>query len=1370
MSGTATTAGTFTATVTATDTAKAADIASFTWNVATGATPVNPGNQSSPSKVALTLANSASGGATPYTWSASGLPTGLVIDPSTGTISGTPTAAGTVATTVTVTDSKAVGRSISFNWATGVIVTTPATQATAAGKAVSLSSNAAGGTTPYTWSASGLPTGLSINTATGAITGTPTAAGTSTVTITAKDAAVVTGTATFTWNTGPAPVPANPGSLQATIGIATSRTLTATSGTAPYAWSASGLPAGLTINSATGVITGTPTSAGSGTVTVTVTDAKAISGTMSFSTNIAMPVAVTSPGTQVGTTGDAASLALSASGGVTPYTWSASGLPAGLTISTTTGAITGTPTTAGSSTVTVTAVDAGARAASMIFTWTISTNLTVTDPGQQQGTAGRAATLALTGAGGTAPYRWSATALPPGLAVDASTGAVSGTPAQAGSSTVTVTVTDAANRKATMSFVWLVAIPVSLTNPGIQYATTGVALSKTLAVSGGNGTYTWTAGNLPAGLTINPSTGEISGIPATMGTRNVTITAADTAARTATISLDWDVAAPITLTDPGAQSSTADTAATLTLAATGGTSPYSWSASGLPPGMTINTETGVVTGTPSAVAGQTATVTVTDAVARTATIMFTWDVTAAAQQGLLNFAVQRNGNWTGTYGAAQDSDQGAYDSDTILRLAAANGSHEMFDEATASTYHDEDSDSPATETPSSRQIATAGVTASGYPAATGDVPPAEGEDCLDHPDQQVDPGLTLNRTVWCKRTKNTSNYLTIKNDYLGTVYYQGEWVAIGDRKQRQMKVYFRMKPGSVEYRFKEPQDAASAPEQIVSVSPECDVESGTAAQCMVGDPMNHAGLPVTRTWAQWNRDGDWHSWIVWDWEGALTDTDKVLSHWWTFRQKSTGNLTIPVLADTIHFFHVNFRCDSASYFQYSPHACVQMDVIPHLQYKDDQLTGEIQTHIKKAQDYPDETYPKTNNVHKSIPGKWTGSTSSAGLHRIPRKIQVDGVLSANPQVTANRARATDACNNEGKYAGNGLPNRPNRPEYQCDEYPFASTDEGAANPNNDFSVESIQKDQNELAGRLLGTFYNADRILYGKDAFYVQVGECDTCDPWTSDTNDDDLDGLQPLTTPERLVTAENNMWDRRYGGALVGTGLYTARGSDIWRYDLKTKAETMVAAYAFSADSSFRPTVLAAYKSTLILADGDGVYAYGLATGRKELLLPSGVYKTATVSGGHLFIDDGTIYEVDLTSTDWKAVPIADAGFGNGVAADSSYVWWVQIQNGFDDDGEYFSRNVLHRLDRTTHEISVVSTLPDQVTGDTLYAAGNYLYAVGSADRYQNADALFRVNKSTGEVDLVASGLQGIYGIVSDGTYLYVIDGGLSRITTPAK
>jgi hypothetical protein len=148
--------------------------------------------------------------------------------------------------------------------------------------------------------------------------------------------------------------------------------------TGSLSYKATGLPTGLSINSTTGVISGTASTAGTYSVTVTGTDSTGPSGAATFSWTVGSgasnTVTVTKPGNQTGTVGTAASLQISATDSASgqTLTYTASGLPAGLSISSTTGLISGTPTTAGTSTVTVTATDTTGASGSASFTWTIN--------------------------------------------------------------------------------------------------------------------------------------------------------------------------------------------------------------------------------------------------------------------------------------------------------------------------------------------------------------------------------------------------------------------------------------------------------------------------------------------------------------------------------------------------------------------------------------------------------------------------------------------------------------------------------------------------------------------------------------------------------------------------------------------------------------------------------------------------------------------------------------------------------------------------------------------------------------------------------------------------------------------------------------
>jgi prepilin-type N-terminal cleavage/methylation domain-containing protein len=235
----------------------------------------------------------ATAGAGAYVWSASGMPNGLSIDPTTGVISGTPTASGTFNITITVTDALAATASKSYT-----VVINPALSITGpanlpdwtAGRAYPATTmTTSGGTTPITFSASNLPTGLSINTSTGQITGTPTNTGTfANVIVKATDGIGATATHNDSITINPAPSITTSSLPAASQGVAYNTTLAGTGGTPSITWSASPLPAGLSINASTGVISGTPTGSGTTNVNITLTDATGATAnkTLALTTNI----------------------------------------------------------------------------------------------------------------------------------------------------------------------------------------------------------------------------------------------------------------------------------------------------------------------------------------------------------------------------------------------------------------------------------------------------------------------------------------------------------------------------------------------------------------------------------------------------------------------------------------------------------------------------------------------------------------------------------------------------------------------------------------------------------------------------------------------------------------------------------------------------------------------------------------------------------------------------------------------------------------------------------------------------------------------------------------------------------------------------
>jgi subtilisin family serine protease len=341
-------------------------------------------------------------------------------------------------------------------------VTTASLAPASRGVAYNQSLAATGGTTPYTWSigSGSLPAGLTLDATTGAISGTPAStATTSTVTVSAVDAAspAQRGSRTLTIAVAD-PIAITPTSLPSmTVGAPYSQQLVATGGTGSYTWSlASGsLPAGLSLNTSTGLISGTPTSGATATFTVRATDQVGRTGDLALSLVQDTPLAIVTSSLAPATRGVVYASSLQATGGATPYTWSVTSgsLPDGLTLNTATGAISGTPSSiATSATFTVGVTDSSAVAQSVtaLFSITVTDPVSITTSALPNGTTTVAYATTLAAAGGTGTYTWAVTggSLPAGLSLNAGTGAISGTPTTAGTSTFTVQATDGAARSA----------------------------------------------------------------------------------------------------------------------------------------------------------------------------------------------------------------------------------------------------------------------------------------------------------------------------------------------------------------------------------------------------------------------------------------------------------------------------------------------------------------------------------------------------------------------------------------------------------------------------------------------------------------------------------------------------------------------------------------------------------------------------------------------------------------------------------------------------------------------------------------------------------------------------------------------------------
>ncbi len=640
VSGFPTTAGTYTYIPQAADnlgrvvTGPALTLTILTGPSITSTSPLPNGDAGSP--YSFTFA--ATGGQGPYTWSApSGTPAGLTLS-SAGVLSGTPTQAGAGQfLIVQVRDSLGGTNSTSFtvtiNPALAITTTSPLPQGEVGLAYSGLTFAASGGQSPYTWSATGLPGGLTLNASTGALGGTPTASGTFTVNVSLQDGTTsppATVSKPFSLTIAPALTVTNVSPMTTgEVNVSYTYTFNATGGVTPYSWSlASGSnPApGLTLNPQTGVLTGTPTTAGTYTYIPQVADNldRFVTGPALTLTILSAPSITSTSPLPNGDAGSPYSFTFAATGGQTPYTWSApSGTPAGLTLNPTTGVLSGTPTTAGTSQPVIVQVrDALGGTGTTTFAVTINPALVITsNPPLPQGMVSAAyAGFTFASTGGQAPYTWSvASGSTLGLTLSA-VGVLSGTPTIAGASTLTVQVKDGLGVVVQKAFPLNIANALNITNTGsMPTGDANVPYSYTFNATGGYPPYTWSLGSSSGapGLSLNPQTGVLSGIPGVAGSFSYAPQVTDSLGNSFTLprvlSLTIVSGPSITSTSPlppGIQG----VAYSFNFAATGGTPPYTWSffSGTLPSGLSVD-GSGSLHGTPTNTGSFTFTVQVRDA-------------------------------------------------------------------------------------------------------------------------------------------------------------------------------------------------------------------------------------------------------------------------------------------------------------------------------------------------------------------------------------------------------------------------------------------------------------------------------------------------------------------------------------------------------------------------------------------------------------------------------------------------------------------------------------------------------------------------------------------------------------------------------------
>jgi hypothetical protein len=404
-----------------------------------------------------------------------------------------------------------------------------------------------------------------------------------------------------------------------------------------------------------------------------------------------------------------------------------------------------------------------------------------------------------------------------------------------------------------------------------------------------------------------------------------------------------------------------------------------------------------------------------------------------------------------------------------------------------------------------RQATQSGGAAAGYDAAVRSsgvsimrerfTPPSQPEpdlikECETNPAAGQRRGHIRNRIMWCARYKAFDYDVENNGRQIGFVHMEVTVIGYGrDDGQRNLVLF--LKPDSVVF------GGSYTPASLFGFDVEC-----THSTPGCGTVGGRRWLPVS-TWALYAATNQWVSWQVTSDESVSTLQDRALYHVFNFelvaKDGATGDANDgnPTQPRRLEYF---VRCDTADYFLARPKACIFHDVVPHLQYRIRMPDGkdsdhrEVAEHIKQAFDDPNGTRPRFEGRAKNIPGNYRKFPAEDYLERVPYDDTVGSIH------YENGLEKDRACHRRAPYRDNGLPEPP-RDGQQCDEYPFASTMQGASARRRgldwDFSVKAVDRTHNNAAGQDLRAFYRDDRILYSvnqprgewMDLFYVEILE-----------------------------------------------------------------------------------------------------------------------------------------------------------------------------------------------------------------------------------------------------------------------------------------
>lgn len=304
------------------------------------------------------------------------------------------------------------------------------------------------------------------------------------------------------------------------------------------------------------------------------------------------PPVITSPTNAVGKQGHSFNFTISATG-TAPITFGATGLPDGLSVNSTNGLISGVPTVAGDFDIVLYATNAAQTTVGNLLLTLADDIPAITSATNAAGTQGQAFTYTITATNDPAVF--SAVSLPTGLSVDTNSGIISGVPLLSGSFPITIGAANAYGSDSETLTLTLASGAPTITSSLAENGTQGQPLSYTITTL--NNAVSFTAVPLPDGLNLNASSGVISGVPLVSGSFPVNIGAMN-AFGSDSKTLTFNLTSGVPVITSSLSASGVEEERDFNYTITASNAPTAFWAGNLPMGLTVDTNTGDITGAP----------------------------------------------------------------------------------------------------------------------------------------------------------------------------------------------------------------------------------------------------------------------------------------------------------------------------------------------------------------------------------------------------------------------------------------------------------------------------------------------------------------------------------------------------------------------------------------------------------------------------------------------------------------------------------------------------------------------------------------------------------------------------------------------------